>query len=515
MEARSFSWALAVTTLATLADVSRGNAATCESLLSLKLPNTKITKAEVVPAGPFKFGEVKPTFPPNRAAPQLPAFCRVVGVVRPKITFEVWMPVEGWNGKFQGVGNHGFAGDIPYMDMGPQLVRGYAAAGTDTGHNVNDKPSWMRDKQQLVDYGYRGVHEMTDKSKAVIAAFYGKPPQYSYFNGCSTGGKQGMTEAQRYPTDYNGILVGDPNLSQTHNRAQYVWTAQATFARPETTIPSEKLPLIYKAAIDSCDAVDGLRDGLITDPRQCNFDPGVLLCKAGQDVSACLTNDQVDAVRKVYAGPRNSRTGVQIYPGHAVGSERGWKGFVSGPTLTPTAPLYYTNMIFEKPSWDYRTLNWDKDITTADRKVAAIVNADSPDLSAFRKAGGKIVHYHGLTDNNHTPLASIAYYQAVLTKMGRRGARDNDVASFYRLFLEPGQNGCGGGGDGPSVFDPRPALESWVEKGEAPETMIATKYKDDNPNGAVERTRPLCPFPKQAHWKGTGSIDDAKNFTCK
>jgi len=491
--------------------LTSARAATCESLASLALPDTTITAAETVPAGPFKFGDVKPTFPPNRPAPELPAFCRVVGVVKPAITFEVWMPLEGWNGKFEGVGNHGFAGDIPYMDMGPQLVRGYAAAGTDTGHRAGGPPSWMKDRQQLVDYGYRGVHEMTEKAKAVVAAFYGRGPRYSYFNGCSTGGKQGMTEAQRYPTDYNGILVGDPNLSQTHNRAQYVWTAQATFAKPETAIPADKLPLIHKAAVESCDAADGLRDGLIADPRRCRFDPAVLACKPGQDAKTCLTGDQVAALRKVYAGPRNPRTGAPNYPGHAVGSELTWKGFVSGPSLTPTATQFYANMIFDDPKWDFRTLDFDKDIAAADAKVAAIVNADDPDLGAFRKAGGKIVHYHGLTDNNHTPLASIAYYQSVVATMG---GRNGGVQSFYRLFLAPGENGCSGGGDGPNVFDPRPALEDWVEKGTAPESIVATKYEDDNPTKAVLRTRPLCPFPKEARWTGSGSVDDAANFAC-
>lgn len=510
MEMRSLSRALATLVILT-ASAGAAQAATCESLKSLALVDTSITTAEIVAAGPFRFGDSKPTFPPNRAATELPAFCRVVGVVKPAITFEVWMPLDGWNGKFEGVGNHGFAGDIPYMDMGPQLVRGYATAGTDTGHRVAEPLSWMSDRQKLVDYGYRGVHEMTEKAKAVVKAFYGNAPRYSYFNGCSTGGKQGMTEAQRFPADYDGVLVGDPNLSQTHNRAQYVWTAQATFAKPETTIPPEKFPLIHNAAIAACDAADGLKDGLISDLHTCKFDPRVLLCKAGQDANTCLSADQVAALKKVYAGPRNSRTGAQIYPGHAVGSElNNWKGFVSGPNLTPTAPAYYANMIFNDPKWDFRTLNWDSDIAMADKKVAGIVNAVDPDLRAFRKRGGKIIHYHGLADNNHAPQASIDYFQSVVAKMGGAG----NVDSFYRLFMEPGENGCSGGGEGPNAFDPRPALEAWVEQGKAPGAIISTKYRDDKPDGDIQRTRPLCPFPKQAIWKGSGSIDDAANFTC-
>ena len=233
----------------------------CADLAQLNLPDTTISLSQEVPAGPFTFGNTAPTCSSDIASPELPSFCRIIGVIAPAITFELWLPLQGWNGKFQMYGNHGFAGNIEYSDMGPQLVRGYAIAGTDTGHAGSAPLPWMRDPQQVEDYGHRGVHEVTVKSKAIVRAFYGRPPQYSYFNGCSTGGKQGLTEAQRYPADYDGIITGDPNFAQIHNRAQYVWNGQVTFANPETTIPAIKLPLINNAVVVACDAIEAFSMG--------------------------------------------------------------------------------------------------------------------------------------------------------------------------------------------------------------------------------------------------------------
>jgi len=492
-----------VLAIGTSAVATSASAADCTGLKGLALPATSITIAEVRPAGPYPFGDPAPTQPPNIPGETLPGFCRVVGVIEPAIGFEVWMPLEGWNGKFQGIGNHRFAGEVPQSDMAMELARGYAVAGTDTGH-VGEMPNWMRDKQKLIDYGYRGIHEMTEKAKDIVKAFYGEGPRFSYFNGCSTGGKQGLTEAQRYPSDYHGILVGDPNNSQSGNRAQYVWMAQVTFAKPETTIPASKLPLLHAAAMNACDAADGLKDGVIANPLACRFDPEVLQCKPDDIKSACFSPAQVSAIKKVYEGPRNPRTGESIYPGLAIGSELSWGAFVGGPRLFPTATQFFGNIVFGDPNWDYRTFDFDKGLAAVNDKAAAIVDAVDPDLSAFRKAGGKILHTHGWADVNHTPLYAVEYYENVRKTMG-----EDEAASFYRLFLQPAGPGCGG------RYDALPALEKWVESGIAPETIVAPTAIKADQGAATQRTRPMCPYPKVARWTGAGSSDDAASFSCQ
>jgi feruloyl esterase len=492
--------ALGLTAAGLLALSGPAFAADCARLASLQLPHAKITLAEMRPAGPFAFGDPKPTQPPNRAATVLPAFCRVVGVIEPAIGFEVWMPANGWNGRFIGVGDHEFAGSIPYSDMAMVMAGGAAVAGTDTGH-VGRSAAWMSDHQKLIDYGYRGIHEMTTKAKLVVDAFYGDQPKYSYFYGCSTGGKQGLTEAQRYPKDYNGIFVSDPNNSQSGNRAQYVWMAQATFAKPETTIPVAKLMVLHKAVMAACDAADGLKDGVIADPTRCRFDPAVLQCKAGEDAAACLTAPQVEAVRKIYQGPRNPRTGAEVYPGMAKGSEYRWGLFVSGPRLFPTAIQFFGNIVFHDAKWDYRSFDFDHDLDKVAKTAAPIVDAVDPDLSAFAAAGGKIVHADGWADVNHTPLYAVEYHKDVEAKMGA-----DRTATFYRLFMQPGGLGCG------ARFDAFPALTHWVEDGVAPESIVAPS--DATPD-APARTRPMCAYPATAHYTGHGSIDEAANFVCR
>jgi len=474
------------------------HAAECGSLVNLTLPQTEITLAEIVPAGPTDYGKEKVGQPPNRDADRLPAYCRVAGTVEPAIRFEVWMPVDGWNGRFQGIGNHRFAGTIPTADMGMEMARGYAVAGTDTGHTEGDT-AWMQSQQQLEDYGYRGIHEMTVKAKEVVKAFYEKPADYAYFNGCSTGGKQGLTQAQRYPEDYDGIVVGDPNNSQSGNRAQYVWTAQVTFAKPETTIPKEKLAVLNKAVMDACDGGDGLADGMISNPLECQFDVAVLTCSAGQDESQCLTPAQVEAVNKVYQGPVNPRTGESVYPGFSYGSELRWGQFVAGPKVFPTAAQFFGNVVFKKADWDYTTFDFDKDMAVVQESAAKLVDAVETDLSGMLQSGGKILHYHGWSDVNHTPLYTVRYYDAVRKTMG-----EDKTSSFYRLFMEPGGDGCG------SDFDPLPPLVDWVEKGVAPD-RIASVSRGTGPTAGKER--PICAYPKIARW--TGQDAASGSFTCE
>jgi feruloyl esterase len=482
----------------------------CADLANLNLPDTTITLAQEVPAGPFPFGDTAPTCASDIASPQLPAFCRVVGVVAPQITFEVWLPLENWNRKFEAFGNHGFAGNIEYSDMGPELVKGYAIAGTDTGHAGNAPLPWMQNEQQVIDYGHRGVHEMTVMSKAIVEAFYGQPARYSYFNGCSTGGKEGLMEAQRYPDDYDGIVVGTPNFAQIHNRAQYVWNGQVTFANPETTLSAAKLPLINNAAVAACDAIDGIVDGVIDDPRSCPFQPASLLCSFGQDPNTCLTAAQVGALENVYAGPRNPRTGEEVYPGLVRGSELGWGGHTTGPNIFSTADQFFKFMVYNDPNWDYKTFDFDTDLAFTDANFSQIIDAIDPDLRAFRNHGGKILHYHAWSSTVHTGTRSIEYYEDVVSFIHSGKARGEAFAKtqeFYRLFMAPG----GSGSKGPSTFDPLPYLERWVEHGIPPKKIIA----HHSTSGVVDRTRPLCPYPQVAVYKGSSSTDDAANFVCR
>jgi feruloyl esterase len=480
----------------------------CADLVQLSLPDTVIRSAVEVPAGPFPFGNAAPTCSSDIASPQLPAFCRVTGVVAPQITFEVWLPLENWNGKFEGLGNHGFAGNIEYSDMGPELVKGYAVAGTDTGHAGN-ATIWMQNPQQIIDYGSRGVHEMTVKSKAIVRAFYGKPAKYSYFNGCSTGGKEGLMEAQRYPEDYDGINVGgSANFAQIHNRVQYVWNGQVTFGKG-TPLAGATLALINNAAVAACDALDGVVDGVIDNPLTCPFQPSSLLCTAGQALNTCLTAAQVEALEKVYQGPRNPRTGVEIYPGLVRGSERGWGGSTVGPGVS-TADTFFKFMVYNDPNWDYRTFNFDSDLAYTDSHFSSLIDAIDPDLSAFKNAGGKLLFSHLWSSNTHTATRSIEYYEQVASLMHggkHHGNKFGKTQEFFRLFMAPG----GTGSKGPSSFDALPYLERWVEHGAPPKSMLAWHKT----NGVVDRTRPLCPYPQHAVYKGSGSTDDAANFRCR
>jgi len=481
----------------------------CADLTQLDLPHTRIVSATEMAAAPFPFPDPAPTCASPIASPNLPAFCRVIGVIEPQITFEVWLPTKGaWNGKFQAFGNHGFAGTIDYADLGPELVKGYAIASTDAGHAGADPLPWMQNRQQIIDYGYRGVHEMTVKSKEIVKAYYGKKAKYSYFNGCSTGGKEGLMEAQRYPDDYDGIVSGHPNFDQIGNRTQYVWNSQVSFgANPPAPLAGAKLTLINNAVTAACDARDGVVDGVIDDPRGCPWKPSSLLCTAGQNPATCLTQIEVTALEKIYAGPTDSR-GRQIYPGMVKGSERGWAGTSAGPNVPGTADQFFKYMVFNDLNWNYRTFSFDSDYRYAVRNFGHLINAVDPDLSEFKKKGGKLLHYHSYRSTTHTAPKSIEYYEEVNSVMNR--GKDDDfrkTQDFYRLFMAPG----GSGNKGPEKFDPLPYLERWVEQGVAPTRIIASNITA----GVVDRTRPLCPWPQVSVYKGSGSIDAAENFACK
>jgi len=480
-------------------------AASCESLASLTLPNTTITSAQVVPAGQFSQPGANGKGKGANAYKDLPEFCRVAATLKPSsdsdIKVEFWLPTSNWNKKLQSVGNGGWAGVISYSALADAVKAGYASASTDTGHVGGSGSFALEHPEQLTDFSWRSEHEMTLKAKAVVQAFYGSAPRLSYWNGCSTGGRQGLKEAQKFPDDYDGIIAGAP----ANRTAISLWIAFAVLKDPASYIPPAKYPVIHQAALAACDLRDGVKDGLIEDPTKCKFDPKVLLCKNG-DGPTCLTAPQVDSAKKIYSSAINPRTGQVLFPSLAPGSELNWGIQAAGPD--PSANIYdhFKYVVFKNPAWDWKTFDFDKGIALAEQPENAAMNATDPNLKSFFAHNGKLLIYHGWADSNVSPLNTIKYYKSVADTLG--GA--SKVSNNLRLFFEPGMGHCGGG-EGPNVFDKVGALEQWVEQGKAPEKIIASH----STAGKVDRTRPLCPYPQVAKYKGSGSIDEAANFACQ
>jgi len=467
----------------------------CERLASTMLPNATVTAARGYPAGEFTSGR---TF-------QVPAFCRVMVTARPSpdsdIKVEVWLP-EAWNGKLLGIDNGGFSGAINYAALAGAVTKEYAAVGTDTGHTGDQMEFGIGHPEQIVDWAYRSVHEMTTIAKTVVERAKGRAAARSYFSGCSTGGQQALSEAQRYPADYDAIVAGDPGNNRINLIYGFLSSWLATHDADGTPIlPSVKLPALAKAAVAACDKNDGLEDGLIGDPRTCRFEPSVLACK-GDETNACLTPRQIDAAKKVYAGA-TTKSGHQLYPGWAPGSEGGWGTYITNPK-EPVRIGLFRDWVFQNKSWDPRSFDWDKDVATVNAKYP-FLNAMATDYSAFQSRGGRLIMYTGLADPVVSPSDTIAYYESVAKRMGGIDA----TSSFFRFFPAPGMAHCGGGA-GPNTFDALAALDAWVEKGTAPDSIPASHAT----NGQVDRTRPLCAYPAVAHYKGAGSIDDAANFSC-
>jgi len=521
----------------------------CEGLAgSLSLDHATVDAASSVPVGTF----TPPTLPGATTAPVpipgLPAFCRVQITARPtsdsEIGIEVWLP-EGWNGKYLQAGNGGFAGNIPYSSLANAIKRGYAAAGTNDGHinPVGTDASWaLGHPQKIIDFGYRALKETTDKAKTVIKAYAGDAPQYSYFAGCSDGGREALMETQRYPNDFDGIVVGDPANNWVPLLSQHVWDIQALTASSESYISQAKLQTVTDAALAQCDGADGVKDGVIGYPRQCHFNLNALLCTDG-DNGSCLTAPQVTALQRIYRGPHNSE-GQLINPGFLPGAEAyagGWSTWITGTsasTLNQSLQYlfgtnFYRYMVFDDPNWDPRSLNFDRDIDVAYAKsidgeaLGDVLSSVDPDLRAFHAHNGKIIQYHGTTDAAIPPGNSIEYRRSVLAFFGIYDQKDptNEVGGFYRLFLVPGMQHCSGGpgantfGQGTPLADADhdviKALEAWVEQGKAPDRIIATKYENDDPTQQAKFTRPLCPHPSVAAWTGKGDPSDAANWTCR
>ena len=481
-------------------------ARTCESLKSLALADTTITAAEAVVSGPIRVQGPARGGAASQPAPFAPAHCRIAAVIAPSadshIEVEFWMPVADWNGKFEAVGNGGFAGVISFPAMASALREGYATASTDTGHTGGSGIFAMGHPEKMIDFGYRAVHEMTVKAKALITAFYGRAPRFSYWNGCSTGGRQGLKEAQRFPDDFDAILAGAPANYETHLHAWTVEMGIIPIKNNENILPASIMPIINTAVLAACDAQDGIRDGLLNDPRKCKFDPASLQC-SGTSSENCLTAAQVEAVKQIYA-PLKTRNGELIFPSFEPGSELAWPQMVSNPEPLALGQDTFRYLTYGDPKWDWHSFDLDRDTAAADKKDDGIINATDPDLSKFKAHGGKLLMYHGWNDQLIAPENSINYYSSVLKKMG------NKQEDWLRLYMVPGMQHCGGG-PGPNQINWMGALERWREASTAPEAVTANHVT----GSTVDMSRPLCPYPQVAVWKGTGSMNDAASFSCK
>lgn len=486
----------------------------CEKLADLKLDNATITGAVVVPEGPPPARNVFPGAGARGVGPRvgargafpvgmppvenIPAHCRVQMVLKPTsdslINMELWLPTKKWNGKFMGVGNGGFAGSIQGLtvDMPQALRLGYATAGTDTGHQEQGGSWAIGHPEKMIDFAYRSTHEMTLKAKQVIKTYYDQDPKYSYFKGCSTGGRMALMEAQRYPDDYDGIIAGS-----NANRHIHMWTAGvarsiALSRHPEESLTEKKAALVNTMVTDTCDT---LKEGFLNNPRQCKVDFTKLLCAEGKDDDSCLTASQLKTVDTFYGGVKNSK-GEMIFSGQALGNPIGAQ---RGTNQAPGGVFDIVRIAFNDPNLDWRKFDLDKDMPVIDQAVG-YVDAVNPDLGEFKATGGKLLLTHGWADTGITPETTIWYYDSVLDTMGK------NQSDWMRLFMVPGMGHCGGG-PGVNTFDSIGALETWVEKGIAPDQMI----------GAGQRglTRPLCPYPQYSEYKGKGDLKNAKNWVCK
>ena len=454
-----------------------------------------------------------------------PRYCQVDGHAASSgntVTFRLALP-ESWNGKFLFIGVGGLGGSLPSVASGVQ--RGYATATTDTGHTASD-PDWASDRDKEIDYGYRGTHVTAVAARAVTSGFYGKPPQYAYFNGCSNGGRQALMEVQRYPEDFDGIIAGHPATGTPMQVGRAV-VYQQMLAASGNYLTSESIELLSKATLAACDTSDGLEDGLVTDPRRCRFDPAVLACE-GESSTGCLTPGQIATVRQIYGGVRtpDGRIYVRGFPPGHEGGETGWRQWISGGappvpqpdgTLaydSPRLPAGYGFMDFnfrslsldtDDSAFGWRTFDLARDLRRM-RTMSRILTPDKADLRPFARRGGKLLMYHGWSDPGISALGTLDYHNRVVRAVGGQRAADR----FLRTYFVPGMHHCGGG-PGPNTFDMLSALERWVEQDTAPADIVATQYAD----GRAVRTRPLCPHPMVARYQGTGSIDDAANFRCE
>jgi feruloyl esterase len=488
---------------AAIARVSIDAAGPCGDLSKLTLPGATITLAEGVDAGAF----TAPVQVNADAVKALPSFCRVAATLRPTndsdIKIEVWLPASGWNGKFQAVGNGAFNGSISYAALTSAITRGYAASSTDTGHIGGSASFAIGHPEKVIDFAWRAVHEMTTTAKRIIAAYYSAGPKYSYWNGCSAGGRQAMKEAQRFPDDFDGIVAGAPALDWTSRAAQAVRMAQR-LEKTDARLLAADRERLHRAVLDTCDSTDGVKDGLLEDPGRCAFDPKSLRCSGSGD-GACLTSAQVETATLMYSPMTNPESRREI-TGLQRGSELGWTDLGWTASARTTGLDHFRFLVFHDPKWEIAQFSGDRDVARAENADSGTINALDPNLKPFISRGGKLVQYHGWSDPQISPGNSVQYYSRVLDALGGR----TQVHSAYRLFMIPGMGHCGGG-EGPNTFDMLAALEQWVENGRAPDQIVASH----STNRIVDRTRPLCPYPEVAVYGGSGSVNEASNFVCR
>jgi feruloyl esterase len=476
----------------------------CDHLKSLALPGTTFTAVEAVAAGPYQAPARAGAGAGVAVTPQiLPAHCRVAATLAPSqdsdIKMELWLPLENWNGKFQMVGNGGWAGIISFPQMAAALREGYATASTDTGHEGGNGMFALGHPEKIVDFAWRAVHETAVKSKALIQAYYGQSSKYSYWNGCSTGGRQALVEVTKFPDDFDGVIAGAPANPHIHLHAAGVERSIEMMKNPGGALSEANVETLHKAVLAKCDALDGVKDGLIGNPAKCHFDPASLLCK-GEDSEGCLTAAQLQTVKIMFADVKTKK-GEIIWTGYAPGSELQ----VGSLKTIPTQPGGGWDSIrilgHQDANYDFHKFDLDSDVELADKSG---IDAHTNDLSAFKKHGGKLLLYHGWADPGIAPGNTVNFYSAVLGKMGP------DQSDWMKLYMIPGMLHCGGG-PGTDQFNKMAVIERWREEGKAPDQILATHVT----NGQVDMTRPLCPYPQVAVYSGTGSTNDAGNFTCR
>lgn len=450
---------------------------------------------------------------------EMPAYCQVEGYVTPNVGFNLVLPLSNWNGKFleRGCGGDcGISSTAEVLNLcSDPLRRGYACIISDMGHKGWGGLWAYNNLQAQVNFGYRGAHVIALAGKAITEYFYTKPPKYSYFSGCSTGGRQALVEAQRFPWDFDGIIAGAPWINDSDSTMQYVWNDVVLSNKDGKPLLSrDDLELVHNAALRKCDMDDGVKDGIIGNPLACNFDPGELVCKSEKN-SKCITRAQADAVKKVYSGPTNSK-GEKLYTGGSpIGSELAWAGVGLSNGNSWAIPYFrYEVLPPAGPNWQESDFNFDRDYKRFDGGTQeSLLNAANPDLRRFKSNGGKLILFQGGMDFDVVPANTIDYYQTVESTMGGRA----QTQKFFRLFMIPGMEHCSGG-PGAFAIDYLSYLENWVERGQAPDLMLGAHVEGPikgfplSRNDHILFTRPVYPYPLQAKYTGSGDPNDASNF---
>ena len=486
-------------------------AGACASLKSTHIDDVKL--AEVVDApDSLAHGDLART-----------PHCRVTGVIGKELLFVVTLPNK-WNQRLLMGGNGGFAGTINRA-VARSTNDGYVTVSTNTGHADpadGEGGKWaLNNPERQINYAYLGVHRTVDVAKQLAKAFYGAEPRYSYFDGCSNGGRQGLMEVERYPEDFDGVVAGAPAIPFTNIFASFARNVRAAYPTPEyftkPLVTQANLDLLAARVLEACDALDGVKDGVLRDPRDCKFRLSSLpSCPDDTPAASCVTTAQRHAIETIYS-PLTDAEGTVIYPGQPLGGENvpgGWAVWIVGADSTIVRDFHYPSLqpffaiegarylLFADPSWDYSRNR--ADLYKEGRRISPMYDADDPNISKFGARRAKLILWHGWADPALNPLETIKYYEQVL-------AKNPDARQYVRLFMEPGVLHCAGG-NGPSNAPWLAAIVKWVETGTAPEQVTATKQDS---KGKLLLSRPLCAYPKRAAYKGSGNTDDANNFVCR